>query len=87
MADYINREAALAQCKRHDDYTAWSISEGIEALQAADVEPVRHGRWADNGIPDSMLSGCSACGFSCGASSFRYCPNCGAKMDGGVNNG
>ena len=48
---------------------------------AADVAPVRHGRWVDNGIPDSMLSGCSVCGFTCGSSSFFYCPNCGAKMD------
>ena len=47
----------------------------------ADVAPVRHGRWVDNGIPDSMLSGCSVCGFTCGSSSFFYCPNCGGKMD------
>ena len=48
---------------------------------AADVAPVRHGRWVDNGIPDSILSGCSVCGFTCGSSSFFYCPICGAKMD------
>ena len=48
---------------------------------AADVTPVRHGRWVDNGIPDSILSGCSVCGFTCGSSSFFYCPICGAKMD------
>ena len=47
----------------------------------ADVAPVVHGRWVDNGIPDSMLSGCSVCGFTCGSSSFFYCPICGAKMD------
>lgn len=43
-------------------------------------EQVVHGRWGDNGIPGSILSGYSACGFTCGASSFFYCPNCGAKM-------
>ena len=48
---------------------------------AADVAPVVHGQWVDNGIPDSILSGCSVCGFTCGSSSFFYCPNCGAKMD------
>ena len=47
----------------------------------ADVAPVLHGRWVDNGIPDSILSGCSVCGFTCGSSSFFYCPICGAKMD------
>lgn len=49
---------------------------------AADVAPVVHGRWVDNGIPGSMLSGCSVCGFTCGAYSFFYCPNCGVRMDG-----
>ena len=48
---------------------------------ATDVAPVVHGRWVDNGIPDSILSGCSVCGFTCGSSSFFYCPICGAKMD------
>lgn len=43
MTDYISREAALEQCKRHGDYTAWSIEDGIEVIPAADVEPVR--RW------------------------------------------
>ena len=52
----------------------------------ADVAPVVHGQWVDNGIPDSILSGCSVCGFTCGSSSFFYCPNCGAKMDGGDGN-
>lgn len=49
---------------------------------AADVAPVVRGRWVDNGIPGSMLSGCSVCGFTCGAYSFFYYPNCGARMDG-----
>lgn len=79
MAEYVKREAAVKAAKH-----AWAKglepSQYIEALPAADVAPVVHGRWVSNGIPDSILSGCSACGFSCGASSFHYCPNCGAKM-------
>lgn len=94
MADYISREALKEAFDNADadvleDYgdgaCDWgfgmqNIREVINSVPAADVEPVRHGRWVDNEIPDSMLSGCSACGFSCGAYSFRYCPNCGAKM-------
>ena len=53
---------------------------------AADVAPVWHGKWGDNGIAGSMLVKCSVCGFDCGANSFSYCPNCGAKMDGGDGN-
>ena len=51
----------------------------------ADVVPVRHGHWIDGFIADSMLCGCSECGFTCGAHSFLYCPSCGAKMDGGAD--
>lgn len=54
------------------------------AVQMGYVQVV-HGRWGDNGIPGSILSGCSECGFTCGARSFSYCPNCGARMDGGVS--
>lgn len=53
----------------------------LEKVKSSDVAPVVHGKWVDNGIEGSMLSGCSVCGFSCGAYSFRYCPSCGAKMD------
>ncbi len=54
----------------------------VERFPTVDAAPVVHGRWGSNGIPDSMLSACSVCGFGCGAYSFRYYPNCGARMDG-----
>lgn len=63
-------------------YDEWQLFlDEIDSIPAADVAPVVYGRWVDNGIPGSMLSGCSVCGFSCGAFSFSYCPHCGAKMD------
>ena len=81
MDDYIKREAL-----RDALYGADAITmNGVKILNqfpSADVEPVKHGRWGSNGIPDSMLSACSVCGFGCGAYSFQYCPNCGARMDG-----
>ena len=58
------------------------VISSVENAHAADVAPVRHGHWIDGFIPDSMLCGCSECGFTCGAHSFLYCPSCGAKMDG-----
>ena len=83
MADeYIRRAEALEITTRKcGDYAA-AFAE-IRKLPAADVAPVVHGQWVDNGIPDSILSGCPVCGFTCGSSSFFYCPNCGAKKDGG----
>lgn len=54
----------------------------VDTAPAVDAEPVRHGKWVDNGLPNSMLSKCSECGMLHGACTFNYCPHCGAKMDG-----
>ena len=87
MADeYIRRSDALKGIELFQ--CGWAEIEAvqsdyIERLPAADVAPVVHGKWGDNGIAGSMLVKCSVCGFDCGANSFSYCPNCGAKMDGG----
>ena len=87
MADeYIRRSDALKGVELFQ--CGWAEIEAvqtdyIERLPAADVVPVVHGKWGDNGIAGSMLVKCSVCGFDCGANSFSYCPNCGAKMDGG----
>ena len=66
-----------------DGILADCIASEILSLPAADVAPVVHGKWGDNGISGSMLVKCSVCGFDCGANSFSYCPNCGALVDGG----
>ena len=81
MAECIERDSALrvAHTMRPEDKR---LEAEMANIPAADVAPVVHGRWVDNGIPGSMLSGCSVCGFTCGAYSFFYCPNCGARMDG-----
>lgn len=55
-----------------------SAQELLSELPSADAE------WIDNGIPDSILSKCSNCGYTAGAFSFNFCPNCGAKMKGGA---
>lgn len=54
---------------------------------AADVAPVVHGRWMESG----PLLECQSCGeiySRLGGNAgklWNYCPNCGAKMDGGVD--
>lgn len=91
MAEYIEREALIGDLTAAMDHRGMGQVIGqtliryVKRQPAADVAPVVHGRWGDNGIPNSMLSGCSVCGFTCGAYSFQYCPNCGAKMDGGAD--
>ena len=49
------------------------------AIKALEQEP-KTGHWIPSHIPESILDECSECGFSCGAFTFNYCPNCGAKM-------
>ena len=68
-----------------------------------DVAEVKHGKWlnvaeAINGTfvihpnvlspKDHFLIGeCSICHELCITNKFNYCPNCGAKMDGVINEG
>ena len=93
MADYISREAAIEEIDKWLDTVGTAlVGKGlsyygeligcIEDARDADVAEVVHGKWVDNGIPDSILNGCSVCGFTCGSSSFFYFHKCGARMGG-----
>ena len=45
----------------------------------------RHGRWEECGQYDVFdYYQCSECGYFSFDGETNYCPNCGAKMDGGV---
>lgn len=85
--EYISRAKALADFEAcnagNPNWTPQRVKTLLLRQPAADVAPVVHGQWGDNGIHGSMLRGCSVCGFTCGANSFFYCPSCGARMDGG----
>ena len=68
----------------------------IEAFPSADVAPVVHARWIHSRYDDCSeqfeLVKCSQCNHEAYAMAFyvrggNYCPNCGAKMDGGADNG
>lgn len=85
MADeYILRSIAIAKLTAlqvTDPFATIADAKRVLAdMDAADVVKVVHGKWGDNGIAGSMLVKCSVCGFDCGANSFSYCPNCGARM-------
>lgn len=90
MAEYIEREAVIKCCTF--GRTSLGLVNELRRLPAAEVQPVRHGRWilesTHEGLEDDpeQYWECSLCG--CGSDSFDtvyhtpYCPNCGAKMDG-----
>ena len=83
MAEYIEREDAIRVVNGQSSLTMTrsSLIDSISNLPAADVAPVRHGRWKRYG---KNLGECSECGEIVSVRS-NYCPNCGAKMDGGAD--
>ena len=88
MAEYIEREAVLKKSVVVDGRRVVAYVDLLE-IPAADVAPVRHARWASVGHKIK----CSVCAngvflgttdpdiHSCEKENFRYCPNCGARMD------
>ena len=92
MSDYIEREAVLSHYKKCSFAMVKAVIAYIEDIPAADVVPVRHGRWisweeADNCVPSASRHECSICHDAAqvlvnGVELLSvYCPNCGAKMD------
>lgn len=53
-----------------------------EICPTVDAVPVVHGRWEQARYTEAPLYICSECDKS-EFKQHRYCPNCGAKMDGG----
>ena len=84
MDDLISRAAAVrALASSNGDYL--DALERFERLPAVDAAPVVHGRWIDENPDDSLdpRMRCSVCtGVESPLLKWRYCPNCGARMDG-----
>jgi len=89
--DYILRiDAIFALCGNCEMIEACGMTgdlcddmKRIEAIHAADVEPVRYGRWIDENPASSMdpRMRCSVCGHvDLPLAKWRFCPMCGAKM-------
>lgn len=59
----------------------------LDKQPTIDAEPVRHGRWleSEKGVFPSYCGKCSECGAT--REREKYCPRCGAKMDGGAEDG
>ena len=99
MKEYIEREAAKneilswAVCiNRPDLLSKEDTLHCIDSLPAADVAPVRHGRWERRNMglwDEDYAYVCSVCGEVWSLidstpedNNMNYCPNCGALMDG-----
>ena len=94
MAEYIEREDLLELYRMDDPVLNENghvplpvIRQNIMDIPAADVSLVCHGQWETNSDrPDSLICSVCKCGFDMWKHDpHNYCPNCGAKMDGGKN--
>lgn len=99
MAEYVEREqainfarAAAAAAYNRDDFGTYRDLNAFIAtlvfIPAADVVPVKHGKWIEYQIPHYFK--CSECKCTVpyvkavlidGKRKYNYCPACGAKMD------
>lgn len=79
MAKYIEWETLLERAEYDNNYRLIIPAEAIKAAPAADVAPVVHGAWQ---VTDRFKA-CSVCGYAFARLlPDKYCPHCGAKMDG-----
>lgn len=95
MDEYIKRDTVINHLDACMD-TIWkpeiaALKCFVEGIPAADVAPVRHGKWGhsryENCSEQFEMVKCSCCGREAYAMAFyvrdgNYCPNCGARMDG-----
>ena len=107
MAEYISKESAISIFRAKAEMAVCTPAQTyfdraakmLELLPAADVAPVRHGRWLF--VKASHCTSawwCSECGRSVAITcdeelrqrklekEYPFC-HCGAKMDGGFDNG
>lgn len=98
MAEYVTKEQVIDWYRPYghtdEPIPFETLVSDLRDMKAADVAPVRHGRWIDLGDDywergrTSTRYKCSECGRRAGqkqAKLYHYCPNCGAKMDGGAD--
>lgn len=60
-------------------------AEDIDNAPTVNAVEVVHGRWVPTKVPFmNECEDCSVCGYrTVWGHRYNYCPNCGAKMDGG----
>lgn len=96
MTDYISRDTAKefflnmdagSRCPCSTVLTPEEFAEYLDEIPAADVEPVRRGRWCEPKGGFWRMAKCSLCGEWQPTAGIipKYCPNCGAKMKGDEN--
>lgn len=90
MPRYIDADSLIHHDIKdiHGDVLDVIHAADIDNAPTADVSPVRHGHWEE--LDEEGCYCCSACGNpwiiidgTPQDNDMNFCPNCGAKMDGG----
>lgn len=99
MAEYVEKEKTIKLLTDSmDAYGKFSVERSIymtarqkiKNIPAADVASVVHGEWILKHVGAGHYWECSSCHKNpCiyVTENTKFCPNCGAKMDGGKSNG
>ncbi len=90
-ADALSDEIAVLlerNDKLIDEWLANCIDDVIEAAPTIEAEPVKRGKWIYDNQFHWYRASCSECGYKRVTdikaekwNGWKYCPNCGAKMD------
>ena len=89
---YISKSKLMSLIETYRQWGDEQILWDLEELPEEDVGPVKRGRWVGeydgyaDGCPVVDMWSCSACGERFeeweGEPTWKYCPRCGAKMEG-----
>lgn len=91
MSRYVDiepyeKDGWYLQRRYRNSYSESIVTAPLISIPTAEARSVKHGRWADvyKQFDGTITMGCSICRNICIKISnipYRYCPNCGARMD------
>ena len=89
LCDDLVKRWSIADKKKEDLIRAVMadvVTPIVVSQPTVDAVPVVHGRWEEDVYNEDSFWRCTACGFASEAHAanllYKFCPNCGAKMDG-----
>lgn len=86
LIDVKNMEKQIKEAFYENPFLMGMLLRWVRKQPTIDAVPVVHGRWMNDGMGDMLtIWKCSLCGYRQQGAFMRYCPNCGARMDGDGN--
>ena len=86
MARLIDADALLKDSDKREGAYGWIFSaEDIRNAPTIEAEPMKYGKWMQDKVAEIQYRyNCSECGSPIydKIRPYKYCPHCGARMDG-----